>query len=671
MKKCSWFVIAMLVGISFIYAANLFDLMSFERVRSFYHVYDEVETKVSFNVEQPQTLMDSREFFQFLDDAVSRHHLRMFKMDYQFEDGADQASSTYYLSSNMEKASEMIVLDQGTYEYGRRYSTMGVKKEERISNFFGTYDVTILPLEERREIGGMYLIFNEDGDFEANLAGLTEEFQARYPQLRAVTQDYPAFAELTGFDAILGDLDQKGLVSFGLILFSCLILFTQRKKIGVYKAEGESGFQIYWYLFEKDFLISAAVGLVVILLASGLLFHASPLGLELLITLWTGEYLVLVLLTQLFSVLHWMMIDAFRLNNSLKGKNNLTELQWMISVVKVLAVVLLVSTAGSAWDSLGMVKDLLLHRESIVSGMENRYSVISQNTSLYFQDIVENHDQILQVYQDVTDQLNVYTFADSFMAVDGDWNNLVEIVEVDDLYLRSKGLTVDQDHAVLVFPQGVNENEEDILSLVRQQLAHYVYLDPEQLEVFHIDQELPSESYRTLLKGDTVSDALLFIPAEPAYRGQLVSLTFYDTEGLDSVQRKLDQIFIDHGYAPALNLGSCQSSALNTWNSNFLYHWAIVTPFVLISVIYFLVNSLLLIIDAVNHRKYYFITYCEGLSMGFFRHYFVHHLLPVCVGTILCWRQFNSGVPLTVLLCYELITAAVFIVLNQKRGGKI
>ena len=135
MKKCSWFVIAMLVGISFIYAANLFDLMSFERVRSFYHVYDEVETKVSFNVEQPQTLMDSREFFQFLDDAVSRHHLRMFKMDYQFEDGADQASSTYYLSSNMEKASEMIVLDQGTYEYGRRYSTMGVKKRGKNLQF--------------------------------------------------------------------------------------------------------------------------------------------------------------------------------------------------------------------------------------------------------------------------------------------------------------------------------------------------------------------------------------------------------------------------------------------------------------------------------------------------------------------------------------------------------
>ncbi len=572
--------------------------------------------------------VDYREFHKNLDDCAIKNNLVM--VQYTIADDEEVRKETMYLSSNDLYAQDVFLLKKGTLDSksNQRYSTISENPETKLVSLFSPTVYEIDSLLNSTDNTAGYSMANLSGDIEENFSNFISDMDQLYPGI--IIHNARTFTESMSKVAVDDLLIIKTLCVSIIMLIMCSKLFSLQKTISIYKIEGYSNLKIYVKLFLKPFILvncmcfSLSLLLILYCFQSGLTFKVMS-------GLYSQQFLLLLVLQILLSLIVYLIIAYVPKVSSIKGKNELPKIQKCAFILKIVIVILISPIISNKFmPAVDFIK-MNLRYDKVVQELENYYNFGAHINSNYH--LARGSDNYISLSKDLEHNNNRFELSKAayFDFENFDPNNINYFYSADVSYLRLVGLADEKfdENQVYIFTKPNNSYDLDLL---RKDILKNTTKDP-VFNYVEYEKNLKSYDTRTLLFKDEIDNLpIVYMPVEKQFRGQLNTSVFYYDNDTIPVQEYIDYIFKAHGYTPGFSIDSMASNYSAVFQGYLGLSIQSFMQFVIALFAYIAATIFLFEIDLDNNMRRYQISFIEGANVYKFKTYALKFISASVIG---------------------------------------
>ncbi len=670
MKKNITLLSCFLLLISLWFSCRNFTVFVMRSAVSIIQNHDAAVDRYGFQVSDGLDREDPALFHQTLEETAAAYGFDIAKLVFTAEEGSGRPLTQVFLSAGMQYAENRIYLVSGQADLSTDtiYSTASEEGESRIAAVFPDEVLNVAPIRLDDENGGMYTLFISS--LEDSTAQRFADFQTailtQYPSITYATLDYRNMAysgdrtKAEEFrDMLKKDLPKAEIVTCLLTILLCTRMFALRKHIGVMKAEGYTSYGIYRLLYLIPYMKTCFIVMVLWTIISFVLYIHSQNTFRLFLLITLCEYVLFCIVQLLVSLGLILMIYAFPVTSSEKGKTNLRELYYMALLVKLAAACYVLGQLVYTVPELHSYKVMRRHREAAEAVLENRYAFGNERASSYFSDIgTENYTALRD---ELIRENDYFSFGRDMLYENGEY--LIPCYSVDLAYLEKEHLLDSgTNYARDVVIYTIEGQEYDIVNTVR--FAKLKSFDSTRgSRVISLADRPGTYSPEELLWSDqTDGRVLVYVPEDDFLRGQIEGGNIYYEGSVKEAQKYIDDMFHRYGYESAFRLNSVLEIYRN------YYHWyedgylRKAFRLIICGLLYFLVCRFLTDLDIENNRKRYYLSYVEGVMPYKVIEYIRKMSLPAAAAVVFSTLK-NAGSVNAGILAQSILTVLVFEVL--------
>lgn len=646
MKKNIFLLSILTLMFSFFFSMPIIDNLSGSRVYSHLSAYDDKGfERVGIIIENSENLIEinNKEFYSKMNQIALSNNLVIYVLSTECStDGSSEVC--IFTSTNEFLFKDTVLLEKGyinEIREGVSYSTYSETKTNRILGFMPKTPLSIRSIYDYNEKGKYINVVSIKGDIVENVKNFMGDLANEYGDL-IVRSPYTSSklgssaVDKEAVKGIYGQFNIKFAICLVLIVLLCAKIFSYTRKISIMKIEGSSAFNIYCKEFLFNYLKYTSFLYLVFTIFMFFNFGTNIMSLIIISTITLLELIQFLFISLFISMLLYLVIHYTPIMASVKGYNNLDEVQYLSYFIKFLVVFLIIPILPATIQSVAKLAKITIRHESVYSSLQNQYTFgIQGSSSKYMNDLgTENY---ISLRNDLAENGRLFEQGKAFFMPDNlsdfDPNNRDQYYSVDYFYLKKMGLDYScKINEVCIFINeeldvGIEELKTKIDKLQRNPIKSKVIIMNETLNSYDIN-DLLYQDYLGILP-------LIYIPKEEGYDGQLNSTILLYEGSLEDVQTYVDSLFRKYNYVPLFNMSPRQIEYQRLYQAYQSLYINRLIQFIIMMAAYLFANRLLIEVDLDNNRKRYKISSFEGVNPYSVNIYLLKIVSPSIVA-ILC-----------------------------------
>lgn len=640
MKKNIGILCFLLLLCSTYFGIQLFNLDSSNRAS--YFEYNDTELLYQ-EIEASNTDFgnDRNEFFEKFNQLATDEEVSVYVCMLVPSSITGKTITTLYVSSNDIFLKDNVLVDLGYYMPTKNdsYNTLSKNLDTKLSSILAPSEFEINNLMNKQEIGGTYSLKpHNQGDY-ASIDRLLNRLETIYPQFNYI-RIVDVFSTPSYFNSNVYILNMF-MICCLLTLVLCSTIFGKLRKIGIEKMEGHSNLSIYMEYFLKPFLIFSTIGGILVFVISMTFYPVSKLSFEVLSKCILDQYCKIILIQLCTSLSLYIMICFIPITVSIKGKNNLLEIEVIAYILKLGVSFMILPIFLSGYDAIADTIQIVKNHSLLGDKLDNMYTFNSEFYSEYFNFNDKSiNDRVLQVQNEFEENNELFSFLGGFISDAKDSRKLLPILTADKNYLIQNELIEENNLLLqdnLIFIRNDTKFTHEEINTYKNALESGNGDNP--VHVLKYDKKLLTYRPLDMLYSPFVEDQVIIYNAPTEDIPRLNGSIFIYKD--DNPQGYVDSVFTKFGFDPAYSVVNPTSNYEGLYQYRLSWNAKIIIPIVAIFISYILITRLLVEVNFSINLKKLQIRKTEGYFNFPLSNYLLVICSPILIATIVL-KLFNK-----------------------------
>lgn len=562
-----------------------------------------------------------------------------------------------------------VLLEEGFFDItnnSTKYTSFTNEPSKKLANIASSNEYYIQNMSHKNKYGGLLYLKNIEGNFENNVNKAFKQLNEMYPNIEVKISN--AYESDIHIDTMMYIIEMFSITII-LTLILCSLIFSKLREIGLRKMEGHSNFSIYLEFYEKPFLIFSVIMIMFSIIISLLIYPKNFLTLFIFAKSVLCQLVYILIIQQVISLSLFVLIVYVPISLSIKGKNNLKELQIVTYIMKFGISMLLIPTYISG--SIALIDTIKIVSNHSISGnnLKNLYIFGSELQSNYFDyENEEINQSVINTRNEFIEKNNAFFLSGGYLENLRKPGELYSVLLADDQYLIRNEL-IDEDDVRLkdsIILVNINASiNSQIINEYREVVSESTKLET---HVIHHDKKLMNYRSIDLLYQPFVKDKIIVYMNDSNNAPRLNGTMFYYTG--EDVQKYVDNIFFENGFSSPFTIEPVTSRLEATYRYRVNYNMKYVIPIISMIIAYILISKLFIDIDSEANKVKKFIKITEGYCKYSMKEYLMKSVLPLLLALILLLSTkvvvINKSMIIIVATLFLIETFTYIIVTNLK-----